>query len=403
MEQDTFTYIIIGGGLAGASAVEGIREIDKNSPLLLIGSEKHLPYDRPPLSKKLWFGKKKVEDIFLHQQDFYARLNCALLLGTTITDLNSKDRTLIDDRGKTFHFEKLLLATGGIPRMLPVPGGNLDGIFYYRNLDDYLRMRSTAVPGSSAVIIGGGFIGSEMAASLNLNKVNVTMIFPDPYLVNRVFPESLGRSLQRTFQDRGIKLLTPDRPAAITRKGKRFEIRTEGGVEMEIDMVLVGAGITPSIDLAKSAGLRTGNGILVNEFLQSSDPAIFAAGDNAFFPYAALGTEMRVEHWDNALSQGKLAGRNMAGAGEAYTHMPYFFSDLFEFGYEAVGEVSTRLDTFADWQKENETGVIYYLKDKRIRGVMLCNVWEKVEWARSLIRRGEQMTEATLTRLLNAA
>ncbi len=398
-----FTHIIVGGGLAGASAVEGIREIDKKSSLLLIGSEKQLPYDRPPLSKKLWFGKKQVEDIFLHPQDFYARMDCTLLLGTTITGLNSKDRTVVDDRGNTFHFEKLLLATGGIPRMLPVPGGNLDGIFYYRSLDDYLRMRSAAVPGSSAVVIGGGFIGSEMAASLTMNKVRVTMIFPDAYLVNRVFPEPLGRSIQRTFEDRGIRLLTPDKPAAITKKGERFRLRAEGGTEIEADIVLVGAGITPSIDLAKSAGLRTGNGILVNEFLQTSDPAIFAAGDNAFFPYAALGTEMRVEHWDNAVSQGKLAGRNMAGAHEAYTHMPYFFSDLFEFGYEAVGEVSTRLDTFADWQKENDTGVIYYLKDRRVRGVMLCNVWEKVEWARTLIRRGEQMTEAALSRLLKAA
>jgi NADPH-dependent 2,4-dienoyl-CoA reductase/sulfur reductase-like enzyme len=391
---------MVGGGLAGASAVYGIWVRDKSGSILLIGGEKHLPYDRPPLSKKLWFGKKKVEDIFLHDQKFYDQNGVAVALGVKATSLDAKQKKITTSDGKSYRFQKLLLATGGVPRALPVPGGDLEGICYYRYLDDYLRMRTEASTGKSAVIIGGGFIGSEVAAALNINKVDVTMIFPEPYLCNRVFPEGLGMALQRQYRERGITVLAGDRPASLAKKGGRFVTTTGGNRQIESDVVIVGIGIAPSLDLAKSAGLLTGNGIEVNQHLQTSDPDVYAAGDNAFFPYQALGKQTRVEHWDNALNQGKCAGRNMAGAGEPYTYMPYFFSDLFEFGYEAVGEVSAELETFVDWQKENDTGVIYYLKDGRVRGAMMCNVWEKVDAARELIRKAERMTPESLRGLI---
>ena len=400
MTEESYTYIIIGGGLAGSSAVEGIRELDRKGPILLMGSEKHLPYDRPPLTKKLWFGKKKVEDIFLQKQDFYGQNNVVLATGVTARSLDAKKKTVTDDKGRTYRYEKLLLATGGVPRILSIPGGDLDGIYYYRYLDDYLRMRQEASAGKSAVVVGGGFIGSEIAAALALNYVKVMMIFPDHYLVGRIFPESLGMSLQRHYRERGITILNGEKPASFTKKNERFLTRTESGKEIESDMVIVGIGIALSLDLARNAGLQTANGIIVDEYLQASLPGIFAAGDNAFFPYQALGKQTRVEHWDNALNQGKQAGRNMAGAHEPYMHMPYFFSDLFEFGYEAVGEVDSRLETFADWQKENDTGVIYYLKDGKVSGVMMCNVWEKVGAARDLIRKGGPITKESLRGLI---
>ena len=400
MTEESYTYIIIGGGLAGSSAVEGIRELDQKGPILLMGSEKHLPYDRPPLTKKLWFGKKKVEDIFLQKQDFYGQNNVVLATGVTARILDAKKKTVTDDKGRTYRYEKLLLATGGVPRILSIPGGDLDGIYYYRYLDDYLRMRQEASAGKSAVVVGGGFIGSEIAAALALNNVKVMMIFPDLYLVGRIFPESLGMSLQRHYRERGITILNGEKPASFTKKNERFLTRTESGKEIESDMVIVGIGIALSLDLARNAGLQTANGIIVDEYLQASLPGIFAAGDNAFFPYQALGKQTRVEHWDNALNQGKQAGRNMAGAHEPYMHMPYFFSDLFEFGYEAVGEVDSRLETFADWQKENDTGVIYYLKDGKVSGVMMCNVWEKVGAARDLIRKGGPITKEGLRGLI---
>jgi 3-phenylpropionate/trans-cinnamate dioxygenase ferredoxin reductase component len=396
MADQTYAYIIVGGGLAGASAVEGIRERDKSGSVLLLGAEKHLPYDRPPLSKKLWFGKKKVEDIFLHDQAYYDQNGVIATPGVMVTALDAKRKTVVTNDGNRYGYQKLLLATGGAPRRLSVPGGDLDGICYYRTLDDYLRLRAEAGEGTSAVVIGGGFIGSEIAAALHTNKVKVTMIFPDPYLVNRIFPESLGRALLDRYRSRGITVLANEKPASFRKKNNRFVTRIGSGKEIESDMVIAGIGIAPSLDLPRKAGLQTANGIIVDEHLQASLPGIYAAGDIAFFPYQALGKQVRVEHWDNALNQGKWAGRNMAGAHKPYTYMPYFFSDLFEFGYEAVGDVNAELETFADWQKENETGVIYYLKGGKVRGAMMCNVWDKVEAARELIQKGERMTKENL-------
>lgn len=396
MGEETYPYVIIGGGLAGASAVEGIREQDKQGAILLIGAEKHLPYDRPPLTKKLWFGKKRVEEIFLHDQKFYDQNKVTVESGTTVTALDPKRKSVTTNTGKQYRYQKLLLATGGVPRTLPVPGGDLGGICYFRTLDDYLRMRRESTEGSSAVVIGGGFIGSEIAAALAVNKVNVTMIFPDQYLVSRVFPEKLGRALLDQFRSRGIKVLANEKPSAFSQEGGRFTTYTASGKKIESDIVIVGIGIAPSLDLPRRAGLQTANGVIVDEYLQASLPDIYAAGDLAFFPYRALGKQTRVEHWDNALNQGKRAGLNMAGAHMPYDYMPYFFSDLFEFGYEAVGEVDAQLETVADWQKENDTGVIYYLKDGKVRGAMMCNVWEKVELARSVIRAGALVTKEGL-------
>jgi NADPH-dependent 2,4-dienoyl-CoA reductase/sulfur reductase-like enzyme len=222
------------------------------------------------------------------------------------------------------------------------------------------------------------------------------MVFPDPFLMGRVFPEGLGRAIQDQYLSRGINVMANERPSAFSKSGNRFVTYTVSGKKIESDLVLVGIGVAPSLDLPRKAGLQTADGIIVDEYLQASLPDIYAAGDIAFFHYTALGKQKRVEHWDNALNQGKWAGRNMTGARERYTYMPYFFSDLFEFGYEAVGEVDASLETFADWQKENDTGVIYYLRDGKVRGVMLCNVWDKVETARALIRRAEPMTPETL-------
>jgi 3-phenylpropionate/trans-cinnamate dioxygenase ferredoxin reductase subunit len=396
MLQDTYRYLIVGGGLTAASAVEGIRELDTEGPILMIGAEKHLPYDRPPLSKKLWFGDKKVEDIFVFDQQFYDGKNVQLRLGTRVVGLDARNKKVTDDTGESYRFEKLLLATGGTPRRLSIPGGDLEGIYYYRYLDDYEQLRRQAVEGKSAVVIGGGFIGSEMAAALTMNGIQVTMIFPEPYLVQRVFPEGLGRALQARYRERGIEIVNGAKPAAFSRKRVKYDTRTENGQHFESDLLVVGIGIQPAVELAEGAGLDVENGIVVNEYLQTSHPDIYAAGDNALFPYLVLGERTRIEHWDNAKDAGKWAGHNMAGANEPFDKMPYFYSDLFEFGYEAVGQVEARLETFADWEKENDTGVIYYLRNGKVRGVMLCNVWGKLNAARALIRKGDQHTPQSL-------
>jgi 3-phenylpropionate/trans-cinnamate dioxygenase ferredoxin reductase component len=402
MPERFYPYIIIGGGLAGAAAVEGIRRHDSGGSILLISAERDAPYDRPPLSKKLWTGAKRVEEIFVHPQSFYSQNGVELKLETDVARLDPAGHSVQDQEGNRFRYKKLLLATGGTPRRLTIPGGDLEGLCYYRTLHDYQQTRAAAAPGKSAVVIGGGFIGSEMAASLNVNGLAVTMIFPDQWLVKRVFPEQLGRALTEYYRSKGVVALAPDTPVSIEQSNNEYIVHTRGGRELRADLVIVGVGITPNISLAQSAGLNTGNGIVVDEFLRTSDPDVYAAGDVAFFPDLALGPR-RIEHWDNAISQGKQAGRNMAGANEPFTDMPYFFSDLFEFGYEAVGDVDSRLETFADWQEPNKTGVIYYLRDGRVRGAMMCNVWEKVDAARRLIREGQSVRPQDLHNAIQVA
>jgi 3-phenylpropionate/trans-cinnamate dioxygenase ferredoxin reductase subunit len=393
MSEKNYKYIIVGGGLAGASAAVEIRANDKNGSILLIGSEQEYPYHRPPLSKKLWFGQKKIEEIFVQSNESYKQSNIDVLLGTTIVLLDAGQKKLSDDKGNAYSYNKLLLATGGIPRKLP---NDIEGICYYRYISDYKKIRALAKEGRSAVIIGGGFIGSEIAAALNINKVNVTMVFPTHYICDRVLPNYLGLAIQNHFIEKGIKVLSGQKPVSFSKKGKKFVTTTDKGLKIESDILIAGIGIVPETGLAKQAGLTIDNGIVVNSFLQTSNPDIYAAGDNADFPYQVLGKRTRVEHWDNALNQGRCAARNMAGIEESFTYMPYFFSDLFEFGYEAVGEVDSQLETYADWEKENEKGVIYYLKDHKLRGVMLCNVWDKVETARELIRSGKSVNSVTL-------
>ncbi len=381
-------YLIVGAGLAGAAAVEGIRALDKKRSITLLGAEQAPPYDRPPLSKKLWFGKKEIKDIFLHDAAFYADNSVRLVLGTRAASLDARDKSITTLDGERHRFGKLLLATGGDPRILRIPGGNLDGVCYYRTLDHFQAMRKEAADGKTAVVIGGGFIGSEMAAALAQNKVRTTMIYPSRYLCDRVFPEDLGIAMEHVYESRGIRILKGCTPQAIEREGNSFVVLANDGSRIAADLVIVGIGITPAVDLADRGGLNTGDGIIVNEYLQTSHPDIYAAGDNARFPYQVLKQQTRLEHWDNALHQGKYAGRNMAGAHESFSYMPYFFSDLFDFGYEAVGEVGSQMEMVSDWQKPYETGVIYYLRDGAVRGAMMCNLWDRVDKARELIRRG---------------
>jgi 3-phenylpropionate/trans-cinnamate dioxygenase ferredoxin reductase component len=393
MSNKKYKYVIVGGGLAGASAVEGIRERDANGSILLIGEEPHLPYHRPPLTKGLWTGKKKVEDILVQQADFYSLKNVEVRRGVRVISLAPETMSVTDNAGTAYGFEKLLLATGGVPNRLRIPGGDLQGILYYRYLEDYLTLEPLAKDGKTVLIIGGGFIGTEIAAALTSRKLKVTMVFPASRPCNRIFPDYLGEHVLKEYLKRGITVLTGDVPMVIEKKGDSFRVQTKKDLLLESDIIIAGIGITPSTELAQKASLAVADGIIVNPFLQTSHPNVYAAGDNTWYPDAQRGVGTRVEHWDNALNQGKLAGKNMAGAEEPYSYMPYFFSDLFDFGYEAVGEIDSRLETRADWQKENEKGIVYYLKENAIRGVLLCNVWDKVDAARASIRNNEPIVQ----------
>jgi NADPH-dependent 2,4-dienoyl-CoA reductase/sulfur reductase-like enzyme len=395
VSEQSYSYVIVGAGLAGASATEGIRQVDSAKSILLLGAERELPYDRPPLSKQLWTGAKSVADVFLHDEHFYSSEGIDLRLGVEVAGIEAGAHRLRDNQGNTYRYEHLLLATGGTPKRLDIPGGDLDGVNYFRTLGDYRRLREAAVSGKSALVIGGGFIGSELAAALCMQGLAVTMIFPAPWLGSRVFPEGLARALTQLYRDKGVEVLAGDVPLSIRQDGDGYAALTRAGREIRADLIVAGVGIKPNVALAQEAGLATATGVCVNEFLEASKQDIFAAGDVAFAPHPVLGPR-RVQHWDNAASQGRQAGRNMAGAREPFTFIPFFFSDLFDFGYEAVGDIDGRLRTFADWQEQNKTGVIYYLDGDRVRGVMLCNVWGQVDAARALIEAARPRSPADL-------
>lgn len=393
MADTKFPYVIVGGGLAGASAAKGIRQLDPNGPILLLTAETELPYHRPPLTKGLWTGKKQESQISVEDKTFYEKNGVALRLGCPAVSIDAKNKQVTDLSGTTYTFEKLLLASGGAPRRLSIPGGDSPDICYYRYLSDYHRVRSGIKDESTVLVIGGGFIGSEIAAALSMNKAAVAMVFPDSHICSRVFSPALANAVEQKFLANGVRLLGSRNVSSIRQANGQFYAKMTDGSEVTATMVIAGIGIVPDTRLAQSAGIDVGNGICVNELLQTSAPWIFAAGDNAEFHYPALGWRMRVEHWDNALNQGETAGRNMAGNKEPYTYMPYFFSDLYDFGYEAVGDTDARLETVADWQKENDTGVVHYLRDKKVVGAMMCNVWGQVPQARELILHKEQMAE----------
>jgi NADPH-dependent 2,4-dienoyl-CoA reductase/sulfur reductase-like enzyme len=388
MQKQSYKYIIVGAGIAGLSAVEGIREHDKSGPILLIGDEKYPPYNRTPLTKELWWGTIKAEELFIHDNKYFEQNDVDLLFGKTVVSLDAKAKTVTDDTNVTVRYEKLLLATGGRPRTLPIPGGNLEGICYYRYLDDYYGLSGSVSNRTSVLIIGGGFIGSELGASLSENSTNVTMLYPENYVCSMVLPEYLGKNLEEMYLKHGVTLISKDKPVAFEKSGNKFITTTQKGREIQTDAVVAGIGIAASSALAESAGIRTGRNIIVNEYQQTSQPDIYAAGDNTEFPYLALGRTMHVDHWDHALNHGKWAGRNMAGARTPYDYIPKFFSTIYDLNYEAVGEVIPELKNIARWKEQSNKGVIYFIRGDRIVGVLTCNLHSEIDRARELVRQG---------------
>jgi NADPH-dependent 2,4-dienoyl-CoA reductase/sulfur reductase-like enzyme len=377
-----YTYLIIGGGMTADAAVHGIREVDRNGSIGLLSAEERPPYDRPPLTKKLWKGKP-LEIIWRHTES----QGVALHLGRTARRLDPQHKQVTDDQGTTYGYEKLLLAVGGTPRRLPFGG---DQIIYFRTLGDYERLRALTAKGKRFAVIGGGFIGSEIAAALAMNGKEVVMAFPDAGVGSRGFPTDLAQFLNDYYREKGVEVLAEHRVEGMeVRQGRPVlkvrNAQTPDVREVEADGVVAGIGIQPNVELARAAGLEVDDGIRVDGSLRTSQPDVFAAGDVANFYNPALDRRLRVEHEDNANTMGRLAGQAMAGRAVTYDHLPSFYSDLFDLGYEAVGEVSSRLQTVADWKEPFREGVVYYLRDGRVRGVLLWNVWEQVDAARKLI------------------
>jgi len=381
MTDFNYKYLIIGGGMTADAAAHSIRANDAKGTIGLISSENNPPYARPPISKALWTGDEELEDIDLGTSE----ANLKMHLGRIVTKIDRPNKKVIDDNGNKYSYTKLLIATGGTPRKLP----NVDekGIIYYRTLSDYKKLKALVDKNNRFGVIGGGFIGSEIAAAINMYKsdADVTMIFPESGICALIFPKTLSDYLNDYFRENDIKVLTDELVTNITIRDKGYLVETKSGKKLKFDTVIAGLGIKPNIQLAKDANLKVEDGIVVNQYLKTNDPDIFAAGDVAIYHSPALDKYIRVEHEDNALMMGEIAGENMTGKENPFDHLSLFYSDLFELGYEAVGILNSKLEIVEDWKEPLEEGIIYYLKEGRVQGVLLWNVWEKVDEARKLI------------------
>lgn len=394
--QESYDYVVVGGGVAAASAVKGIRSEDPSGTIAVLGSEPDKPVYRPDLSKDLWLK----EDATLEGSSLAGDLDgddaVDLVTDTTVTELDPGAHVVRLADGSSVGWGKLLLATGAEPRTLAVGPG--PRVIYYRTAADYRRLRDLVDAGSHVVVVGGGYIGSEITSALVQNDVAVTLVLDLEDVQEQMFPRALAASLTLAFQERGVTVVHGS-VAGGEETGEGVRISLDDGTDITADAAVIGVGVLPRTGLAEAAGIDVDNGIVVDEHLRTSAADVYAAGDVASYPDALLGRR-RVEHVDHAQKSGELAGRVMAGADETYDYTPFFWSDILDAGYEAVGETSSRLEMVEDWKDgEAGTGVVYYLSSGHVRGVVLWNVWDSVDKARGLIAETSKEPVADLESL----
>ncbi len=365
-----YDYIIIGGGLAGQRAVKGVRKVDTEGSAALITQEPHVPYERPPLSKGYLMGQEDVGAVFPEDASWYGDLDVDVMQGVRATGVDAEAHVVELEDGREFGYGKLLLATGGHAWRLPLPGADLDNVFTLRTIEDSDAIRAAAEEADRALVLGGSFIGSEVAASLTQIGVDVTMVFPESRLLERVVPQTFSQLLHHTFTGQGVRILssaTPERLAALTEGDGAGDVAAlkavlSSGETLEVDMVVMGVGIRLNTELAQDAGLELTerDEVIVDQYLRTSDADIYAAGDIAAWPDPTFGTRLRVEHWDVARRQGLRAGRNMAGEEKPYTALPYFFSDMFDMSFEVWGNLMSWDETVLRGELGSSSYQLFY-------------------------------------------
>lgn len=373
--MDLYKYIIIGGGIAGGRACQGIRKTDAAGSMALIAGENHVPYHRPPLSKGFLTGKEGLDRVYVKDDSFYAQNQVEVLKGKRAAQIDPQAHQVTLEDGRVLKYEKLLLATGGRAWRLPIPGSNLPGVLTLRTIEDAEAIRTMAQPGSHVLVLGGSFIGCEAAASLAQLGAHVTMVFPESRLLQLVAPQELSALLGDKYQANGVHIRTGTRPISLEGNQAVEHVVLENGETLKADLVVMGVGIRLNTELARQAGLEMGekNAVVVDRFLRTSDPDIYAAGDIAAWPDRTFDKRLRVEHWDVAWRQGMRAGGNMAGETKPYTALPYFFSDLFDLSFEVWGDLTAWDQTVQRGKLESGSYAFYYFCQGRLVGVLSAN------------------------------
>ena len=385
MAANSETLVIVGAGLAGAKAAETLRQEGFTGRLTLIGDEPERPYERPPLSKDHLRGETD-EVPYVHDESFYEANHVELLTSTRVTGIELGLREVLLEGDRRLGYDRLLLATGSIPRRLDVPGGKLDGIHYLRTLADSARIGERFETGRRLVVVGSGWIGAEIAASARQKGCDVTMLEMASLPLERVLGPEVGRIYLDLHREHGVEFVPETTVERFEGEGSVERVVTADGAVIETDFVVVGIGVAPRTGLVETAGLKIDNGVVVDERLETSAPGVFAAGDvaNAWNPF--YGHTLRVEHWANALNQGPLAAKAILGQEVSYDEIPYFFSDQYDAGMEYSGYATEWDEVVFRGDVAGREFIAFWLKDERVVAGMNMNVWDVSDPIRELIR-----------------
>jgi 3-phenylpropionate/trans-cinnamate dioxygenase ferredoxin reductase subunit len=394
--SDDRRFVIVGASLAGARAAETLRKEGFDGAVTLIGNEDVRPYERPPLSKEFLQGKAEQEKAFVHEEGYYEGNDIELRLGTTVTGLDLSDRQVELESGESLHYDAVLLATGAEPRRLNVPGAELGGLAYLRSLEDATKLRTAIAGAQRVVVIGGGWIGCEVAASARQLGAEVAVVEAAALPLERVLGPELATFYRDVHAEHGVDWHLGVGVESLRGGDHVEEVCLADGTTLSADVFVVGVGVSPRVAVAEHAGLDVDNGVLTDEYLLSSAPGVFAAGDVANAWHPVLQRRVRLEHWSSALNQGPVAARNMLGQATPYTKIPYFFSDQYDIGMEysgyAIGwdQVAFRGDVGA------REFIAFWLKDGRVMAGMNVNVWDVADQIATLVASGRQVDVAAL-------
>ncbi|MGH3368315.1 MAG: NAD(P)/FAD-dependent oxidoreductase [Nocardioidaceae bacterium] len=383
------TFVIVGGGIAAAKAAEGLREGGFDGRIVLYGAESHLPYERPPLSKGFLLGTEELETAFVHPQGWYDEHQVELRLGTPVTGIDVHAHTVTTGQ-ESVGYDRLLLATGSTPRRLPIADDSGAPVAYLRTIEDSERLKSALQQGHRLVVIGGGWIGLEVAAAARTAGCEVTVLEAADLPLVRVLGREVAEVFRALHEAHGVDLRTNASVTSVETRAGHTIVHLADGTSLAADLLVVGVGATPNTALAEGTGLDTANGVVVDQHLRSSHPDVFAVGDvaNAFHP--VLQRHLRVEHWDNAIEQGLTAARNMLGAEQPYARLPYFFTDQYDLGSEYVGSLGPDgYDKVAfHGDVPGRLFTAFWLKDSRVVAGMHVNDWDAIDSIRAIVAAG---------------
>ena len=357
-----YEFVIVGAGLAGATAAETLRHEGAQGRILLLSEEAHWPYQRPPLSKRFLTDENSPAPVALFSEATVRDLRIELRLSTRVASLDAPSHTLHTEAAEAIGYQKLLIATGATPLPLNIDGANLPGVHYLHSLSDALAIRSSVESARRVVVIGGSFIGLEVASSLRRRGLEVTILERDD-LFGQFKTPLISSYFQNCFKQRGVEVLLGETPAKFRGRQRVEAVLTHSGRQLPCDMVVIGAGVIPATGFLRGCGLEMDQGIVVDRFLQSSHPDVFAAGDVANFFDPVIGRHHRVEHWDNAVKQGRLAARNMLGKRQPYEEVSYFYSQIFENSFNLLGEIEHSHERIDRGSLQERSFAAFYLRD----------------------------------------